>query len=733
MEFSIPIADTQEDIKVFTTRIDTVFGMSYVVLAPEHPLMEKLADHIKNMKEVRAYVAQANKKSDLERTELAKEKTGVKLEGVEAVNPFNGTTVPIFIADYVLGGYGTGAVMAVPAHDERDFVFARKFHLSENKVVAPSFILGGINAPRERVETLERKTVSAIIEYNSKFLLLEDKENFYFVGGGIDGEESTEDAMRREIREETGYKNIEIKQTILDNLFCYGFRHTKGKNQKTNDVFYYVKLLNDEREEINGDEQNKHRSVWLNKDEVEKKITWEHHKFIWEQFLEPGPFTSSGVLVNSGDFTGLDSAKAREKMTAWLVKEKLGKKKVNYKLREWVFSRQRYWGEPIPIIHCGPPAGGCGAVAVPEKDLPVKLPEVKSYAPTGTGESPLADIKKWVNVKCPKCKGPAKRETNTMPQWAGSSWYYLRYIDPKNKKFLADKKKEKYWSPVDMYVGGAEHATRHLIYARFWHKFLYDMKAVNYNEPFTRLQNVGLIMAEDGRKMSKRYGNVINPDDIVKTYGADTLRLYEMFIGPFDQAASWNTQSIIGPRRFLERVWKLSDRVDKKTPHDTGLESAIHRTIKKVGEDIESLSFNTAISALMMLLNEFEKREKIREEYFGTLLVLLAPFAPHVAEELWQETGKKGSVHKAPWPKYDKRKLVQSRVIIAVQVNGKVRDTFEVAANMPDKDVEKAALAREKVKVWTAGKEVKRLIYVKGRLVNVVLGGPSSTLNCTTL
>ncbi|MHB8652160.1 MAG: leucine--tRNA ligase [Minisyncoccota bacterium] len=593
VEFTIPVADTEEDIKVFTTRIDTVFGMSYVVLAPEHPLVEKLAGHIKNIAEVRTYATQANKKSDLERTELAKDKTGVKLEGVEAINPFNGKKVPVFIADYVLGGYGTGAVMAVPAHDERDFAFAKKYGLPISKVILPKPILSILRS----VEDIAAGSVTDL-------------------------------------------------RIIAD---C---------------------------------------------------------------------FVGEGYLIDSGDFAGLDSKTAREKMTAWLVKEKLGKKKVNYKLREWVFSRQRYWGEPIPIIHCAK----CGAVAVPEKDLPVKLPEVKSYAPTGTGESPLADIKKWVNTKCPKCKGPAKRETNTMPQWAGSSWYYLRYIDPKNKKTLVDKKKEKYWSPVDMYVGGAEHATRHLIYARFWHKFLYDIGAVNYQEPFTRLQNVGLIMAEDGRKMSKRYGNVINPDDIVKTYGADTLRLYEMFMGPFDQSTVWSTKSIIGPRRFLERVWRLAERVEGKAPENKELVVVIHRTIKKLGEDVESFSFNTAISALMVLLNEFEKSEKIRKEYFVTLLVLLAPFAPHMTEELWQKMGQKGSIHKAPWPKYDKNKLVKSQVTIAVQVNGRVRDIFEVAVDVPDKEVERMALGREKIKVWIAGKKIQRLIYVQGKLVNIVVG-----------
>lgn len=572
VQFSIPVADTEEDIEVFTTRIDTVFGMSYVVLAPEHPLVEKLAGQITNMKEARAYVAQANKKSDLERTELAKEKTGVRLEGIEAVNPFNGHKVPVFIADYVLGGYGTGAVMAVPAHDERDFAFAKHYSLSI--------------------------TIS--------------------ISGG----------------------NVSDTAFVLD-----------------------------------------------------------------------------GTLVNSGEFTGLDSKTAREKMAAWLVKEKLGKKKVNYKLRDWVFSRQRYWGEPIPIIHCEK----CGAVPVPEKDLPVKLPDVKSYAPTGTGESPLAGIAKWVNTKCPKCKGLGKRETNTMPQWAGSSWYYLRYIDPENRRALVDKKKEAYWSPVDLYVGGAEHATRHLIYARFWHKFLYDMGVVHNPEPFMRLQHVGLVMAEDGRKMSKRYGNVVNPDDVVKTYGADTLRLYEMFMGPFDQAAAWSTQSIIGPRRFLERVWALAERVDPKAPLSAETETLLHRTIKKVGEDIESFGFNTAVSSLMILANEFDKHERIPTASFEILVRLLAPFVPHIAEELWVGLGKKGSVHTAPWPTYDKKKLVAQEMTLAVQVNGKVRGVLTVPTKTAEKAILEAAQTLESVAPWLAQGQVKRIIHVPGKVVNIVV------------
>ncbi|MDO8572544.1 MAG: leucine--tRNA ligase [bacterium] len=420
------------------------------------------------------------------------------------------------------------------------------------------------------------------------------------------------------------------------------------------------------------------------------------------------------IILEPKEFKGRRPDEARSDIANYIESHKWGVRNTQYKLKDWVFSRQRYWGEPIPLIHCKK----CGVVAVPEKDLPVKLPNVKSYEPTGTGESPLAGISKWVNVKCPTCKGPAKRETNTMPQWAGSSWYYLRYVDPKNKKALVDKKKEKYWSPVDMYVGGAEHATRHLIYARFWHKFLYDTGAVNYVEPFSRLQNVGIIQAEDGRKMSKRYGNVVNPDDIVATYGADTLRLYEMFMGPFNQSVSWSTESIIGPRRFLEKVWRLTEKL--ALVDDVTLEALTHKTIKKITEDIELFSLNTAVSALMIFINGIEKAKPSKNQ-FGTLLLLLAPFAPHVTEELWETLGHKKSIHIEPWPKWDEAKIREKSVTIMIQVNGKVRGSFITPTGISEDDARAHALTEESVRKWTEGKDIKKVIYVKGKLVSIVI------------
>lgn len=570
------VADTEEAIHVFTTRLDTIYGCTYVVVAPEHELLKKVKSRILNIGEVKKYLETTKKKTDLERTELNKEKTGVCLGGVEAVHPFTGERLPVFVADYVLGTYGTGAVMGVPAHDERDGEFAKKYQLESISVIR--------------------------------------------------GDQNTEERI----------------------------------------------------------------------------------------------FTDDGLLVDSGEFSGLTSIEAREKMIAWLRKEGLGKKVVNYKMRDWVFSRQRYWGEPIPLIHCDK----CGVVPVPEKDLPVKLPKVKAYQPAGTGESPLATIEKWVNVKCPKCGGKAKRETNTMPQWAGSSWYYLRYIDPANKKALVDKKKEKKMMPVDVYVGG-DHATRHLIYARFWHKFLYDQGVVSTPEPFKRLEFLGLILASDGRKMSKRWGNVINPDDMVREFGADAFRLYEMFMGPFEQSIAWNTQGVTGTRRFLEKVWRLALRVEsdkRQTTNDKTLESLLHQTIKKVTEDIETFKFNTAISALMILVNEMEKASLLQATSYKLLLLLLSPFAPHIVEELWHALGEKQSIFLATWPKYDAKKIVAETVKIAVQVNGKVRTTLLLDPKASEEAARALALADEKVKMHLADKTIRKVIYIPGKIVSIVVG-----------
>lgn len=578
-EIIFEVVDSAEKIKVFTTRVDTIFGCTYVVLAPENQLVEALREKVGNWKKVNEYIESVKHKSDLERTDLNKDKTGVKLEGVKAVNPFNGEDVEVYIADYVLNSYGTGAVMAVPAHDERDFEFAGKYGIEVRRSVA-----------------------------------------------ALDG----------------------------------------------------------------GSEL---------------------------------PMTDDGVVVDSGDFEGLSSGEARTKMAEWLEKSGHGTSKVNYKLKDWVFSRQRYWGEPIPIIHCEK----CGPVAVPESDLPVTLPEVKDYEPSGTGESPLANMENWVNTKCPKCGGAGKRETNTMPQWAGSSWYYLRYIDPQNDAALVDKKLENHWSPVDFYVGGAEHATRHLIYARFWHKFLFDIGAVSYDEPFTRLQHVGLIMGEDGRKMSKRWGNVINPDHVVEEFGADALRVYEMFMGPFDQAVNWSNQGLVGARRFLDRVFTTVSELSlegKADPRDLKkAQHMLHKTIKKVGEDIEHFRFNTAISQMMIFVNEVSELSlgEDARDIWTTFVLLLAPFAPHLGEELWSILGQSGSVIVADWPSFDEAFLVEDEITIAIQVNGKVRGEVTVNADASESDVIAAAKSEGNVAKYLDGAEIVKEIYIKGKLVSLVI------------
>lgn len=588
-----------EKVTVFTTRPDTLFGATYFVLAPEHPMVKKITTP-EQKKAVEKYIKQAANKTDLERTELAKEKTGV-FTGAYAKNPVNNEMIPVWIADYVMMSYGTGAIMAVPAHDERDFEFARKFGLKIKYVV----------------ESLNTKAF------------------IYTVPNGFSEELE---------------KHPEVKNKIV---LCSG----EGVSM----------------------------------------------------------FSSN----NEVSLDGLSTKDAKAKMIAWLEEKGIGKKATNYKIKDWVFSRQRYWGEPIPVIHCEK----CGVVPVPEKDLPVVLPEVKNYEPSGTGESPLVNITDWVNTTCPKCGGPGKRETNTMPQWAGSSWYYLRYIDPDNDKALVDKAKDKYWSPVDFYVGGAEHATRHLIYARFWHKFLFDIGAVNYDEPFTRLQHVGLILAEDGRKMSKRWHNVINPDDIVEKYGADSMRVYEMFMGPFSQPCAWNTNGLVGARKFLEKIWKLNAKVsnNKVKYANAKLESLLHKTIKKVGEDIEDFKFNTAISAMMILVNEMEKENEIFAGDYGKILQIVAPFAPHLAEELWLKRNGKESIFEQSWPEYDKNLIIDETFNLVIQVNGKLRDTVEVNMDINEDEVKDLVLKNEKINNWIAGKEIKKFIYIKGKLVNIVI------------
>lgn len=703
---------TGEKVRVFTTRPDTLFGATYLVLAPEHALVEKLKGACANTQEINAYISQAKKRSEIERTAEGKEKTGVKLEGISATNPATKESVPVYIADYVLAHYGTGAIMAVPAHDERDFAFAKRFGLPIQQVVAPLFeTREGKDAVRSDKKTIRRKTAFVLLKHWSedKYLCL-DWENYGWhsgIIGGVEDGEKPEEAALREIIEETGYQNPIFVEN-LGEIHSSFFATHKDVNRYAEGTNLLFRLRDGAWSQPSDEETKNHNAVWVDGGKMDSFLNLPNFVHFWRQLdTSNNCFVDNGVLINSGEYNGLTSAQAKKEITT-----AFGTKKITYKLRDWVFSRQRYWGEPIPVIHCEK----CGVVPVPEKDLPVKLPEVKHYEPSGTGESPLATIEKWVNVKCPKCKALAKRETNTMPQWAGSSWYHLRYMDPKNTKALVDKKKERYWAPVDLYVGGAEHATRHLIYARFWHKFLYDIKAVSTKEPFSRLISVGLIQAEDGRKMSKRFNNVINPDDIIKLYGADTLRLYEMFMGPFTDAIAWNTNSMIGTRRFVEKVWRMQERVVAQD--NQALEGVLHKTIKKVGEDIEAFKFNTAISQMMIFVNEVSDRS-LGLKQWRAFLQVLAPFAPHITEELWSMSKGKGNIHLQKWPSYNPKKLVADEITMAVQINGKVRAEVRVPVGTAQTDVEMAA--HQAVSARLAGKDVLKTIVVPGRLVNFVV------------
>jgi leucyl-tRNA synthetase len=573
-EVDFKLTGTDDKLTVYTTRPDTLFGATYMVMSPEHPYIEKYKDRITNYDEVVKYREEASRKSDFERTELAKDKTGVCLNGLTAIDPVNDKEIPIWISDYVLMSYGTGAIMAVPAHDERDWEFAKKFGLPIIEVVAGS----------------------------------------------------------------------------------------------------------------------------------DKPVTEQVYTDVAE-----------GKLVNSGFLDGLSVAEAKKKITEFLEEKGIGHAKTNFKLRDWVFSRQRYWGEPIPIIHCDK----CGYVPLKEEDLPLELPEVESYMPGDNGESPLAAMDSWVNVTCPCCGGPAKRETDTMPQWAGSSWYFLRYTDPHNDKELASQEALKYWLPVDWYNGGMEHTTLHLLYSRFWHRFLYDNGIVPTMEPYAKRTSHGMILGSNGEKMSKSRGNVVNPDDIIEEFGADTLRTYEMFIGAFDQAANWSMEGVQGCRRFLDRVWKLQDIVSDGEGYSKDLEVKINQTIRKVSGDFETLKYNTGIAALMSLINDFYKVGSITKADFKTFITLLNPVAPHITEELWNVMGFEGRVYQTAWPEFDESKCVEDRITIAVQVLGKLRGTFEEDRNASKETM--IARAKETVAERLEGKEIVKEIYVPGKLVNFVI------------
>lgn len=716
---------TGDILTVFTTRPDTLYGATYMVLAPEHELLKKHQSLITNWTEVATYIEKAANKKEMDRLDDSKEKTGVKVEGITATNPANGEEIPVYIADYVLASYGTGAIMAVPAHDERDHEFAIKFNIPIIPVIAKV-----ISDPKPDTETLDRgHVVDLIIEHpeDGTFLLQREKDptgpdHVHFVGGGTEGE-THEIAIDRELLEETGFSHYNVVGKAKHVHKAHLYRHTKKKNQITESYFYHIKLTDLEQTTSEVDD-GKHTIEWTSDDKVAECITWDAHRNAWHVFRGEAVYTGPGVLAHSKEFDGMDSEEAKQAIT-----EKVnGRMTKTYKIKDWVFSRQRYWGEPFPVIH-----GEDGTVyMVAKEQLPVTLPEVEHYEPAGDGQSPLANIHDWVNVTgylndegdfVVAAEAPAgkelitgKRETNTMPQWAGSSWYYLRFIDPQNSKELVDPSKEKAWQPVDVYVGG-DHAVRHLIYARFWHKFLYDIGAVSTLEPFQRLEFLGFILAEDGRKMSKRWGNVINPDDIVKLVGADTLRVYEMFMGPFENTIAWSQDGLVGARRFLERVNGLCDHLtETENPTTTSL---LHKTIQKVRDDIEDFKFNTAVSAMMIYLNEAEKHGCTKDSY-EAFLRILAPFAPHLCEELYQEQGHSTSVHLTDWPLVDESLLKDDTVTIGVQVNGKVRGDITVTPDASE-DVALTAARAVPTVMKHVDSDIKRVIYVPGKILNIIV------------
>ncbi|OGO84399.1 MAG: leucine--tRNA ligase [Clostridiales bacterium GWD2_32_59] len=719
-EVDFKIKDMDKNIRVYTTRPDTLFGATYMVIAPEHPLIEEIKERLSNIAEINKYKEEAKKKTDFERTELVKNKTGVELRGIKAINPVNNEEIPIWISDYVMMGYGSGAIMAVPAHDERDYEFAKKFGIPIKQVIAEQFINDGKDKVREGKPFVKRKTINVIVKHwaEEKVLYLDWAGLGWksFVVGGIEDGEMLDDAAIREVKEETGYQNMKIVKVFESEYHSIFYAGHKGINRHAIVNTVVVELQNDEYIEPKKQEKELHLAYWVDIEAAGKVINLKNHLKNLDTFINgETAYTGDGVLINSEFLDDLKVEEAKNKMTEWLIGKGIGQRKTNYRLKDWVFSRQKYWGEPIPMVHCDK----CKYVPVPYEQLPVELPYVKSYEYTDTGESPLAKMTDWVKTTCPKCGGEAKRETDVMPNWAGSSWYYLRYMDPHNDKELASKEIIKYWDKIDWYNGGMEHTTRHLLYARFWHKFLYDIGVVPTSEPFNIRTSHGMILAADGNKMSKSKGNVVNPDEIVEAQGADTLRTYEMFIGDFEKTVAWSENGVTGSRRFLDRVWKIQDKVISGDKYSKDTESIIHKTIKKVTDDYENMKFNTGIAALMTLLNKFNEKEKIKDDDYKVFLTLLNPVAPHITEELWTIKGYKGMLNEQAWPKYDKEKLIDDTIEVPIQVNGKLKAKIVI-----DRDEEEASVL-EKMRCELVGilegREIVKEIYVKGKIVNVVV------------
>lgn len=701
-----------EKIQVFTTRPDTLFGATYLVLAPEHSLVESLAQKATNKDEILAYVAAAKNKTELDRQEGAKDKTGVEIQGVKAINPANQEGIPVFIADYVLGGYGTGAIMAVPAHDERDFAFAKKFNVPVKYVVMPVRI-DEKNPPVPEQKSVFRKIVMALVRdpKTGKYLALKRKDNNWttFVIGGVEENEDPLEAALREIKEETGYTNPTLVRALGGPVYSEFNASHKGENRIAHNQTFLFELNDTASEPLAPEEAAKHEVVWLDPSEITRDRMAHGELDIVLERLNTGNdlYIGAGILTNSGEFDGMESEEAKKKITEFVG----GTLTKTYKLRDWLVSRQRYWGAPIPVVY--DPDGV--AHPVPEEHLPWLLPTDVEFRPTGV--SPLA-LSKELKERTEKLFGVGwTPEVDTMDTFVCSSWYYFRFADQKNTTDFASKEAIKKWLPVDLYMGGAEHTVLHLMYARFFTKALKKFGYVDFDEPFLKLRHQGTILAEDGSKMSKSKGNVINPDEFIELYGADTVRLYEMFMGPLEAMKPWNTNNILGVRRFLERVWKLEVG---NTVLDQKQEALVQQTIKKVGDDIEGLKFNTAISSLMILLNALEGGALPKEAY-KVLVQLLAPLAPHTASELWEKAGFEGDVVSQSWPAYDPSKLAASVVTVAVQINGKVRGSVELSADATKAEALVAARANPAVAKWLTGGEEKKAIYIKGKIINFVI------------
>lgn len=708
-----------KEFTVFTTRCDTLYGATYCVLAPEHKYVPLITTD-DNKAAVEAYKAECAKKNDMERTELNKDKTGV-FTGAYAINPVNGKEIPIYISDYVLASYGTGAIMAVPAHDDRDYEFAKKFNIPIIQVIAKNFVGTGDSQIRDDKPMTERNVVNAIIKHptEDKYLCVNNKKFNWinFVMGGIEGEETPIEAAVREVAEETGYTDIadlhEMEFVYYDNFYA---AH-KDVNRHITCHTVVGKLNSLAQTEIREEEKKIADVMWISKDELLSKLTSEAHKYDAMRLINgEGALTEDGVHINSGILDGMNKEDAINTMLAWLADNHCGEEKVNYKMRDWIFSRQRFWGEPIPMINCPK----CGWVPMNEEDLPLMLPDVAEYEPTEDGESPLANIESFVNCKCPKCGGDAKRETDTMPNWAGSSWYFLRFMDAHNNKEFASMDAMKYWNRVDWYNGGMEHTARHLLYARFWVQFLYNIGLVPNKEMIWTRVSHGMILGPDGQKMSKSKGNVINPDEVVKEFGADTLRVYEMFIGDYQMDAAWSTDSLRGCKRFLDKIVRMKDKLNDNDGFTESLESIQNKTIMKIEYDMMHMGYNTAISSLMILANAYDALDSITKEDYHLLLTLLNPIAPHITEELNEEIGYK-PICESSWPVYDESKTIETTKEIAVQVNGKVRATIEISIDDDEDMIRQKALECENVQRHIEGKEIVKVIVIKGKIVNIVV------------